>query len=174
MAEEDDKRITSKRKRSRLAREGESLAFKTVKCKLSSLLLSRENNKVRTSIDKRVEVVSKMAFRASIFMEIMLERLLEGHIDENWPDLTRSNLYDQLFKRGSDGKKLTRPTRIIEELWEDDNDAIKVLRDNEDVPRGSYNSIGERAHGTVETAKRKKIKRGMPVRAASPPPRRRR
>lgn len=64
-------------------------------------------------------MVSKMAFRASIFLDIVLEKLLLDDDDDAWPDLNKSNFYDQLFKRGSDGKKLTRPTKIIEDLWAD-------------------------------------------------------
>ncbi|KAK3879719.1 hypothetical protein Pcinc_015708 [Petrolisthes cinctipes] len=91
------------------------------------VILLEGNISVRASIDKRVEVVSKMAFRASIFMEMILESLLlsgeEEEDDDRWLDFFKDNMYDQIFKR------LTRPTRVVEELWnggstEMDNPAI--------------------------------------------------
>lgn len=88
-------------------------------------------------------------------MELMVERLLEKDEENEWPDFARSdNLYDQLFKRGSEGRKLTRPTGKIEEMWVYDTTATKILRDNaaKRVPTGCYNSIGEQAHITFKTA----------------------
>ncbi|KAK3887301.1 hypothetical protein Pcinc_002075 [Petrolisthes cinctipes] len=88
------------------------------------VILLEGNTSVRASINKRVEVVSKMAFRASIFMEMILESLLlsgeEEEDDDRWPDFSKDNMYDQIFKR---------PTRVVEELWnggstEMDNPAV--------------------------------------------------
>ncbi|KAK3887309.1 hypothetical protein Pcinc_008573 [Petrolisthes cinctipes] len=79
----------------------EQQSFKTDKCELSSILLEG-NTSVTASIDKLVEVVvSKMAFRASIFMEMILESLLlsgeEEEEDDRWPDFSKDNMYDQIF-----------------------------------------------------------------------------
>ncbi|KAK3865909.1 hypothetical protein Pcinc_011777 [Petrolisthes cinctipes] len=151
MAEGTPVPANNKRKR---GGEEEQQSFKTVKCKLSSILLEGDTS-MRASIDKRVEVVSKMAFRASIIMEMILESLLlSGEDDDRWPDFSKDNMYDQIFKRGSDGKRLTRPTRVVEELWNGGSTEMRVLRDNPavppgEMPKGIYNSVGERAHVTV-------------------------
>ncbi|KAK3895671.1 hypothetical protein Pcinc_000594 [Petrolisthes cinctipes] len=94
MAEGTPVPANNKRKR---GGEEEQQSFKTVKCKLSSILL-QGNTSVRASIDKRVEVVSKMAFRASIFMEMILESLLlsgEEEEDDRWPDFSKDNMYSR-------------------------------------------------------------------------------
>ncbi|KAK3887320.1 hypothetical protein Pcinc_008584 [Petrolisthes cinctipes] len=109
MAEGTPMPAQNKRKR---GGEEEQQSFKTVKCKLSSILLEG-NTSVRASIDKRVEVVSKTAFKASIFMEMILESLLLSgeEDDDRWPDFSKDNMYDQIFKRRQETDKTDQSRR---------------------------------------------------------------
>ncbi|KAK3874384.1 hypothetical protein Pcinc_020679 [Petrolisthes cinctipes] len=78
-----------------------------------------------------------MAFRASIFMEMILESLLlsgeEEEDDDRWPNFFKDNMNDQIFKR------LTRPTRAVEELW----NGSSTKRDNPAFPPGEMDAPEE-------------------------------
>ncbi|KAK3874393.1 hypothetical protein Pcinc_020688 [Petrolisthes cinctipes] len=67
----------------------------------------------------RQAVVSKKAFRSSIFMEMILESLLlSGEDDDRWPDFS---IYDQIFKRRQETDKTDQSRRRAVELRPTDN-----------------------------------------------------
>ena len=63
--------------------------YKNVKCKLKSILVDNDQNSTQqrlvSEIEKRCLAVSRMVVKASLFCELMIERLVEEGTEE-WPD----------------------------------------------------------------------------------------
>ena len=74
--------------------------YKNIKCAIGSILVDRvHGDSIRKSIEQRCLAVSRMAARASIICQLMLETLLkqEKEISEEekkeWPDFTKQNVF---------------------------------------------------------------------------------
>ena len=123
--------------------------YKNIKCSLKSVIAKKNNpdknesprnldlnEELLRAIENRCVAVSRMAARASVFCQLMVEKLLrkeEKKIYDNnnrdsfpsgnettieWPDFEKLNVFCQLFTKGINLQKLRKPTPAIEKTWE--------------------------------------------------------
>merc|ERR1712237_176694 len=72
-------------------------------------------------------------------------------IDVEWPDFTKSNTFVQLFTKGSNVRKITKPIPAIEETWEKYEALLKPCSVKIERYHSDYNLINYCAK-TFQTA----------------------
>ena len=107
--------------------------YKHVKCKLKYILL--DNKDLVSVIEKRCFAVSRMAVKASLFCNLMIEMLIEKEIEE-WPDFSDPSIFTSMFIIGNNKRGLKKPIPAIEKTWEKYKN---VLQENaKHISRYSY------------------------------------
>ena len=91
--------------------------YKNIKCAIGSIVERVHCGTIRNCIEQRCLAVSRMAARASIICHLMVELLLLGNEEIEWPDFTKLNFFTQLFTAGVNLRKLSKPTPALEETW---------------------------------------------------------
>ena len=78
--------------------------YKNIKCRIGSILDRDRGDLIGGFIEQRCLAVSRMAARASLFCQLMVEMLLEK--EEEWLDFLKVNIFTQIFTVGVNLKKI--------------------------------------------------------------------
>ena len=128
--------------------------YKNVKCKLKSILVDNDQNSTQqrlvSEIEKRCLAVSRMVVKASLFCELMIERLLEEGTEE-WPDFSKLNTFVSMLTIGNNKRKKRNSIPAIEKTWEQHENVLQEYTKHIHRYHSDYNLINYSAK-TFQTA----------------------